>query len=238
MKLEIVSHCWRYSRLLTYQFSSLVLFPPREVEVTMTVFLTPEDRATVDVLRYFAEGDHAANVHFRAWSLARPWLVRREVGRDLAARQTQADWIWFTDCDHLFRENALDALPDRVANIDAPLVFPRLVMKSRSPQAGDAAIARAGGEPRVLDIAPEQFEPVPYHCAIGGVQIARGEVTRRLGYSGTPLARARGARRWQRARGDPLFRRRLGTAGTPIDLPNVFRIRHSKCGRVDVGVQL
>jgi hypothetical protein len=53
MNVEIISHCWRYSRLLTYQLSSLVLYPPQQVRVTATVFLTEEDTPTVDVVNFF-----------------------------------------------------------------------------------------------------------------------------------------------------------------------------------------
>src|SRR5690554_6264088 len=44
--LEIVSHCWRYANFLTYQLSSLVLFPPHEMRVTMTVYHAREDEKT------------------------------------------------------------------------------------------------------------------------------------------------------------------------------------------------
>ena len=55
MHLEIVSHCWHYSRLLTYQLSSLVLHPPTEVAVTVTVFLAEEDEDTVFTLVFSVE---------------------------------------------------------------------------------------------------------------------------------------------------------------------------------------
>jgi hypothetical protein len=46
MNLEIVSHCWHYAPQLTYQLSSLVLFPPACTDVTMSVFYCEQDRAT------------------------------------------------------------------------------------------------------------------------------------------------------------------------------------------------
>ena len=57
MQLQIVSHCWNYSRLLTYQLSSLVLHPPRKLDVTMTVFYNEEDTRTCEVLEYFGQRD-------------------------------------------------------------------------------------------------------------------------------------------------------------------------------------
>jgi hypothetical protein len=43
LKLEIVSHCWRYGHFLTYQLSSLVNHRTRKFDITMTVFHVPED---------------------------------------------------------------------------------------------------------------------------------------------------------------------------------------------------
>jgi len=53
MKLEIVVHCWRYSRMLAYQLSSLVLFPPKDVEVALRVFGTYADIPTMNMIDYF-----------------------------------------------------------------------------------------------------------------------------------------------------------------------------------------
>src|SRR5690554_1584678 len=53
LSLEVVSHCWNYAHLLVYQLSSLVLNPPRELDVTMTVFHAVEDERTVRLLEFF-----------------------------------------------------------------------------------------------------------------------------------------------------------------------------------------
>ena len=37
---------------------------------------------------------------------------RRGIGRNLAAKSTRADWIWFTDADIVFQEKCLDTLAD------------------------------------------------------------------------------------------------------------------------------
>src|SRR5690606_16316725 len=55
LHIEIVSHCWQYSHLLAYQLSSLVLHPPENTTVTMTVFHNPEDAATSSLLRFIGQ---------------------------------------------------------------------------------------------------------------------------------------------------------------------------------------
>ena len=41
--LEIVSHCWGYANMLTYQLSSFVNYPPTKLNLTVTVFYAEED---------------------------------------------------------------------------------------------------------------------------------------------------------------------------------------------------
>ncbi|MCA9201579.1 MAG: hypothetical protein KDA59_00945, partial [Planctomycetales bacterium] len=45
LKLEVVSHCWKYAHFLAYQLSSLVLYPPKDLSVRMTVFYCEDDPA-------------------------------------------------------------------------------------------------------------------------------------------------------------------------------------------------
>ena len=44
--LEIVSHCWGYANMLTYQLSSFVNYPPSKLNLTVTVFYSEEDTKT------------------------------------------------------------------------------------------------------------------------------------------------------------------------------------------------
>ena len=111
LSLEIVSHCWNYSRFLAYQLSSLVQFPPAKLRVTMTVFYAPEDTATQKLLDFFG-GQTVPGVTWNWQPLAKERLFRRGIGRNLAARATTADWIWFTDCDVMFRAGCLDTLAE------------------------------------------------------------------------------------------------------------------------------
>jgi len=232
VRLEIVSHCWHYAPQLTYQLGSLAIFPPQGCEVTMTVWHSTEDRATLAVLDYFRR----LEVPHVTWSfrqLPKERLFRRAIGRNLSALQTKADWIWFADVDMCFRENCLAQVTDATRNAAESLVFPRTIQISASHEEGDSALDLVANNPCVQDIDPAGFIPHHYPRAIGGVQIVRGEIARRLGYCRDSEKHQRPLARWQRTYDDVVFRRSLMTNGVGIELPGVYRIRHHKHGRRD-----
>lgn len=198
----------------------------------MTVFHTDEDEKTRSVLNYF-QSFQPDNVRWNWWSIEKPQLMRRAIGRNLAALKTAADWVWFADCDMAFGEGALDSVSQSILQSDSSLIYPRHILLHRSHALGDQAIARAT-QLKVIDLAPEEFTLHRYRRAIGGVQIVRGEVARQYGYC-TGRRWQKTADTWQRCRGDVAFRRNLSrhikTHWEPIEIPNLYRLRHSQCGR-------
>lgn len=230
LHLEIVSHCWNYAHLLAYQLSSLVKFPPRQTVVTMTVYYSPEDVATRSLLDYFG----AMQVPGVCWSWReRPKeaLFRRAIGRNEAALGTSADWIWFTDCDLMFREDCLDRLADALQGCQHALVFPQ-VEYCTTLLADDNPVLRGGvGESRIVDIDPALFAPQKRSRATGPLQITHGDVARGAGYCNSLAFYQRPARTWRKAHEDRAFRWLLGTQGVPVDVPGVYRIRHVSKGR-------
>ena len=143
--IEIVSHCWGYSRLLACQLAALIAHPPASVTVTMTVFHAQEDTATVDLLARIG-AIRVPRVRWQWRSLPPPQLFRRSIGRNLAARATTADWIWFTDCDVVFGQGALDGLAVAVSGSRSPLVYPEIELATAVLDA--ASVAQA--EPETL----------------------------------------------------------------------------------------
>ncbi|MCA9118306.1 MAG: glycosyltransferase [Planctomycetaceae bacterium] len=233
MQLEIVSHCWRYARLLTYQLSSLVLYPPEHIRVRVTVCCSAVDAATGDVLSFFSRR-HVPGVEWNWLVLERRNLMRRAIGRNLAARQTVADWVWFTDCDMCFGHNALDELGRLLDETPYALLYPRRIRISRDHATGDEQIRRAGPVPRVIDVEPAEFTGHRFPRAIGPVQVVRADVAREHGYcDGTKWQRP--AEQWQRCFEDVSFRKQMQTATgehwQPVVVKNVYRIRHSEAGR-------
>lgn len=230
LSLEIVTHCWGYSPLLAYQLSSLVLYPPTCLDVTMTVFHAAEDGDTVDLLEYF----RAQQVRGVSWNwqvLDKGRLFRRSIGRNLAARATDADWLWFTDCDVVFHAGCLDALSKALQGRRNALVFPREENCSFLLEPTDRMLRAAAGKPCIVDIDTARFTPEPVNRATGPLQIAHGDVARACGYCDSLDVYQKPSRKWAKAHEDRAFRWSLRTQGTPVDVPGVYRILHASKGR-------
>ncbi len=229
LQLEIVSHCWKYSHLQDYQLSSLVLDPPHDCDVTMTVFHSEEDQRTVELLRFF-EQQSPPNVTWNWWALPKEQLFRRAIGRNLAAKATSADWIWFTDCDQLFREGCLDALQEQLQGRQDMLVFPTHVHCTPLLE-HDSRVLTATSAPAVVDIDPTEFVLKSHAKAIGALQILHGDVARLTGYCEAIPFYQQPVEHWHKTYEDRAFRWLLGTDGVPIHVPGIYRIEHVCKGR-------
>jgi len=230
LRIEVVSHCWNYAYLLGYQLSSLVQHPVEGAEITMTVFHAPEDEPTVELLRFFGTFE-VPGIHWRWRSLPRESLFRRAIGRNLAAKETEADWIWFADCDLIFHAGALTGAAALLRGRTDPLVFPRFYGVTDLLPADHPLLVAGRGAPKLLEVDPSDFHPHPQEKAIGGFQIFRGDVARAVGYCGTIPFYQEPLPRWQKTYEDRTVRWLIGTHGTPLDLPALYRIRHQVKGR-------
>ena len=230
LSLEIVSHCWGYSHLLAYQLSSLVLHPPSRLDVTMTVFHAAEDRETVALLEFFG----ARRIPGVSWNwqvLDKGRLFRRSIGRNLAARVTACDWIWFTDCDVVFHAGCLDGLADALQGRRDVLVFPREERRSAILEPSDEMLQLTRNTPRLVDIDVTRFTPWQRGRATGPLQITHGDVARSVGYCDNLRIYQKPSPTWAKAHEDRAFRWLLRSQGEPLDVPGVYRIRHASKGR-------
>lgn len=232
LHLELVSHCWRYSHFLTYQLSSLVRNPTDKLDITMTVFHAEEDRAVKEVLDYFGAMD-LPGITWNWQALPKESLFRRSIGRNLAAKNTRADWIWFTDCDILFHEGCLAALADALQGRDDSLVFPVIGLGTSLLPDDDPILEKGRQGPQLLEIPIEEFKPYggERDKAKGPHQITHGDIARACGYCETIGLYQTPADRWRKTYEDRAFRWLIGTHGTPLDIPNVCQIRHIAKGR-------
>lgn len=232
LSLEIVSHCWRYSHFLNYQLSSIVKYPTDGFDITMTVFYAEEDEAVAAVLDYFGQMD-VPGVTWNWRPLGKERLFRRSIGRNLAAKGTACDWIWFTDCDILFHEGCLDALAERLQGRDDALVFPVIGLGTALLDEDDPILAAGRQGPRLLEIPLSAFTPYggERDKAKGPHQITHGDMARAMGYCETIGLYQTPAERWRKTYEDRAFRWLIGTHGTPIDVPAVCQIRHIAKGR-------
>ena len=230
LSIEIVSHCWRYAHLLVYQLSSLVHHPPQGVDVTMTVYHCAEDEETVRLLQHFG----SLEVPGVTWSwraLPRQELFRRAIGRNRAALETQADWIWFTDCDLMFMEGCLDTLGELLQGRRDALVFPRQESCTSLLQGTDPLLQAGKGGPEIVELDTERFTVRTRTRATGPLQITHGDVARACGYCRDLRLYQQPSETWCKAYEDRAFRWLLRTQGVPIELPGVYRIRHVEKGR-------
>lgn len=239
MLLEIVAHCYRYSRLLAYQATSLIDHPPPAgMRVRYTVFYTPSDSRTVDMLDWFVSYG-AGWIEWRLHALPPPELYRRAIGRNRAALATEADWIWFADCDYVFGPQCLASLPEVLGSVplDPPLVYPRYTHRT-TQEHGDELIDQVT-EPGMYRLPPDaKLETEKNVRAIGGIQILRGSVARERGYLNNSRRWQQPIEFWQRTWDDTAFRRVLKTRGRPVLIADMHRVRHSKRGRLDRDVEL
>ena len=232
LHLEIVSHCWRYGHLLVYQLSSLVHHRSTRLDITMSVYYCPEDEATRRVLRFF--GDlRVPGITWDWRALPKESLFRRAIGRNLAAKRTEADWIWFTDADIVFQEGCLDTLAGLLQGRDEALLFPETMLRSALLPDGHALLRRGREGPALLRAPPETFtlRRGPVDRALGPCQITHGDIARACGYCEAIPLFQRPVRGWRKCLDDALFRWVLDTPGHPLDLPGVCQIRHLAKGR-------
>lgn len=242
MTVEIVTHCYHYATLLRFQLSSLVLWPPKNVNVVMTVFYTTEDYGTAQVLEDFS-ARHAPGVRWNWRALPAHSLCRRSIGRNLAALNTGADWVWFTDADYWFSEACWDSF-SKVESAGSDLLHPRFIWIHKTHEIGDRCILAARHANGLIQADSGEFQQSRLSRAIGGAQIVRGGWCRAHGY----LAGDRRAQRPVETLGftscteDVRFRKQYGRSDSPppcsIDLPGVYRMRHGLTGCGVPGVEL
>ena len=236
LHLEIVSHCWRYGHLLTYQLSSLVHHRSARLDITMTVYYCPEDESTLQVLHFFGAMKRPGIVwDWRA--LPKEKLFRRAIGRNLAAKRSRADWVWFTDADIVFQERCLDTLAELLQGRDDALVYPETTFGTALLPEDDAILRQGREGPALIDLPPRAFpfRRGPDDRAKGPFQITHGDIARACGYCESIPLYQKPAERWRKAHEDTAFRWLIGSPGTPLDLPGVCQIRHLAKGRYKRG---
>ena len=230
LKFEIVSHCWNYSHMLIYQLSSLVNHLPESMDVTYTLYYSPEDSGTVALVEHFNQLD-LPHLTWNWQPLPKERLFRRAIGRNEAATATSADWVWFSDCDTIFHKNCLSSVEVAVHGQREPLLFPcRERITMMLPLSHDL-FSRDDTTIELLDIDTELFEHNDIIKAKGAFQIVHGDVCRKLGYCRTLKPYQRPTEHWRKTFEDTVFRKLIGSQGKPIDVDGLYRIRHIEKGR-------
>lgn len=230
LHLEIVSHCWNYAHLLTFQLHSLIRHPPTAATITMTIFYNAADTQTRALLDW-CQQQTVEGVTWAFHSLPTSQLFRRAIGRNQAGLATKADWIWFTDCDVIFGENFLDVLASELRGLDYPLVYPRVEHRTPPLPSDHAWFARRQSPADTATFDPSITQPVKLNRATGPMQIVRGDVARAVGYCRHPRFYQKPAAHWCKATEDRVFRWQLGTQGVAISAGPLYRLQHQTKGR-------
>lgn len=234
MSFEIVSHCWQYSHMLIYQLSSLVNHAPSNMDVTYTLFYSPEDTGTQALIDHFDKLE-VSNLSWNWKPLKKERLFRRAIGRHVAATETSADWVWFTDCDTIFHDNCLTSVEAACRPQQQPLVFPARERITMMLPLSHDLFSKDDTDIELLDINTGLFEHNEITKAKGAFQIVHGDVCRQLGYCGTLKPYQKPTERWRKTYEDTVFRKLIGSQGVAVDIDGLYRIRHIEKGRYAEG---
>lgn len=234
MLIEIVTHCYaeqlhHYAGCLCYHLSSLFLHRSTQTRVRATVCYVGRDEYTGRVLSLFD-----GRVDIKRIDMGDPsWLGRRSIGRNQAAKQSEADLVWFCDVDHVIGPGLLDSMAGLVGRwpSNRSMAWPKQVMIHQDHSTGDRAIRMVSDVPRLVTINPKEFVPRMYRRAIGGVQIVLGDFARRWGYVPHVLKYQQPVTKpFGNFRDDIAYREFCQQHGgiQSVELPGVYRIRHSE----------
>lgn len=240
MKIEIVSHCINYSRILCFQLSSLIKC--KSDDVGIAIVSAEDDYKVRSVVNFFKP---LLTCPLRDIVMTRNEVCNRAIGRNHCAKTTSADFCWMIDCDYCLGDTAvaditaaLDALPPEVL-----LAFPGQVMASKNHAAGDSEIAKCR-PPQVIHIDKALYQPQRISTAIGGLQFVRGRFLRENGYLSTwkRLMRPVADGKWPKRRTieDHHFRNQFNPEQRVRLAPvlSLFRLRHGTRGGLDGEVDL
>lgn len=248
--IEFVTHCYsappvpHYHKLLAMQINSLFSMKVSDytvgkrlsIPVRLTICYTKEDiltSAVVDSAAGFAQ----ERIQINPLPLSKPELFRRAIGRNKAALASEADVVWFTDCDHLFNYGAVRSAYEQGKEIkesdDRWMIHPQMVQIHRNHRLGDKLLETAfdylWGQ---FKIPLEQFAPRRERKAIGGLQIVPGWLCRKEGYlDDTKWVEPTDSPHFLSCKGDVPFRRIQCKGSYAKPISGCFRVRHSYAGR-------
>jgi len=96
---------------------------------------------------------------------------------------------------------------------------------------GDNKILQISNKPQIVNIDSKMFYPKNITRAVGAYQIVHADIARSCGYCNNIAAYQTPSMHWQKTFEDRTFRWLIGTHGTAIDIPHIYRIRHIAKGR-------
>jgi len=169
------------------------------------------------------------NVSWQWVELPKQELFRRAIGRNHAALNTEADWIWFSDCDLIFHKQCLESLANALVDKQQAMVFPQQEFITDLLESAHPLLNQNNED--TVDIDTSLFVKNTINKAKGAFQIVHGDVARACGYCRDMSMYQAPMQRWSKTYEDSIFRRLIASEGEPIDIPGLYRIRHIEKGR-------
>jgi len=241
--IEIIAHCWAktlpvYRTHLKYQLASLINFTHPDIYVCYTVCISRDDEATMNYLHECTQ-HMPPHVVLNIEVMPSSMLFRRAIARNMRALEACARVYWFTDVDYLFGRNCLVSLLEKVSQISG-LTYPRYIKLNPDHATGDRMCETVFDVDKFPTFDERLFVPREQKTCIGGVHIIG--VDRLLAINpktNEPYGYINGHRKckpvdeadgFRSCRCDVQFKAQHQPA-LHINIPNVFRIRHTHAGR-------
>lgn len=237
--IAIVTHVWahpcrHYATMLRFQWASILHNPPKN-RGTFWIVHTEEDaitkRTVKDILESIPRG-----FPFAVRSLVLPLekFFRRAIARNIVSKTLDETCVWYCDVDYVFGAECLNTVVENVGENDG-LSYPNGYFIQVDHATGDDMVSKyLDAEGQVWPaVDPTLFSFRDKTPAIGGIQIIGRSEARAIGYcDGTkwlnPVDPTKG---FSCYRDDSWYRRAYGKPARPIDVPALYRIRHSENGR-------
>jgi len=135
--------------------------------------------------------------------------------------------LWFTDCDLIFHKGCLDTLAGSLKTKQTGLLFPAEEFITDLLPSDHPVIEKSLEQPQPIDIDTSMFYENKITKAKGAFQIVHGDVARAAGYCNNMKLYQQPDNRWRKT----YERNLIGYEGEPIDIPQLYRIRHVAKGR-------
>jgi hypothetical protein len=207
-----------------------VNYPPKNCHLTYTLFHAEEDVGMRELISRFSQMQ-IPNITWDWQVLPKAELFRRAIGRHRASLNSTADWIWFADCDLIFHEGCLDSVVTAVTGKQTGMVFPAYEGITDLLPPDHSLLNQGISDSGTIDVDTELFQRNTISKAKGAFQIVHGDVARAAGYCGSIPLYQKPSEQWRKTYEDTVFRRLIDYVGEPVDIKNLYRIRHAEKGR-------
>jgi len=243
MRVDFVTHCYakqfpHFAAALYLQLSTICNQVSTKHQASITVFYCEEDRHTCNVLNLFSDSKRTKSATLACVPMRVENLGRRSIGRNFAAENTSADYVWFTDVDYWFDANVVDDLCTMQWPKDAVMVFPQNINISKTHELGDKLLkyyagvyeGTTGSVPYTPNLQVRDYCDKTYYKAIGGVQIVKGSFATENGYVRGGKWQIPSTKPFGDFKDDIAYRNACRLLGkiVPVELKGVYRIRHTE----------